>query len=182
MRDWSRVTAVSAAAAHVGWSLMLHADDDGEARPSVGTIAAECHVDRNTARRALRELEAAGEIVAKETKQNAPTVYRLTYLPAQDARPRNVRARIDASARAQSEPCARAGCAPKLEEKLERRGPAGATTDERGTHLPGSGWLDRIADEAAKAAPDEPDPPRNVAGARAGHDALTAARAESRRP
>ena len=164
-------------AAHVGWALMLHADDDGYARPSVGTIAAECHVDRNTARRALRELEAAGEITAKETKQNAPTVYRLAYLPAQDARPRNLRARIDDAARAQSEPCARAECAPKLEEKLERRGNGAGET-----FLPGTGWVAETTTTTTAAENSAPaETSRNVAGAQAGRDAIAAARATERR-
>jgi hypothetical protein len=77
LRNWALHSTVSPLAAHVFWCLMLHADSDLRAHPSVVTIAAECHLNRNSARRALRELEAAGEIVKVGVIGNNVVIYEL---------------------------------------------------------------------------------------------------------
>jgi DNA-binding transcriptional MocR family regulator len=136
---------------------MLHADDDGRAWPSVATIAAECHVNRDTARRALRDLETGGHVIAKPGAPNAPTVYELTYQPrGETARGETARGETR-SPRAGKRDSARGETAPKLERSLNGsnarareskngtaatpNGAAVPVTDNRGTFLPGTGWV-----------------------------------------
>jgi len=140
---------------------MLHANDERQAWPSVTTIANETRLNRDTVRRALRLLEAAGEIHLEAATTGGAYVYRLTYDPA--LTPRTGRARTGrggaASAGAASAgPAASAVAARGVGRVRARTGRAkvlkasnnyedatrssnGATTDERGTHLPGTGWI-----------------------------------------
>src|SRR5690606_7083939 len=60
--------------------LCRHADAWGESFPSVATIARECAISQNTARRALAGLERAGWL-AVVRRDGRTAVYRLTPSP-----------------------------------------------------------------------------------------------------
>lgn len=77
IRGWAVDVKMSRSAVHVGWCLMLHGNSEGLAWPSVALIAAECRMNRDTVRLALRELERLGEIVRVGVAGNNVTIWQV---------------------------------------------------------------------------------------------------------
>ncbi len=77
LRSWLAATQLSMPARFVFIALTLHANRNGEAWPAVGRLVTETGCSERTVRRALRELEAFGDVVSK-TRDGATTVYRIT--------------------------------------------------------------------------------------------------------
>src|SRR5262245_329337 len=86
MRNWARHTKVGSSAWAVGLMLMVHADPAGDSHPSIAMLMAETHLSERAVRRALRELEAAGDIVTTHHK-GAVSGYHLTSTPATSGPP-----------------------------------------------------------------------------------------------
>ena len=156
LREWAASTSVSRSAWQVGVMLACHADPAGDCHPSIALLANETHLSPATVRRALDELEAAGTVVVTRRKGGV-SVYRWANERAHpDERahsdnraqkrpqPRSktgVTALTQMSAR--SDEVKRSGTAPR--SKGDAAPPKGAAspvfTDERGTFLPGTGYI-----------------------------------------
>jgi hypothetical protein len=153
-RDWMTTATVGPTARLVYLALWAHANREGLAYPSVPTLAGATGLGRATVQRALRELTTHGEVVPKP-RVGATTGYFLPELSTGGltARPPGASQRGGgASERAKKGPHSEAQ---KVVERSTERGapkPKGGTapppqagavpfTDDRGTFLPGTGWV-----------------------------------------
>ena len=76
LRGWLLATNLSMPARFVFVALTLHTDRENTAWPSIGRLAIETGSSDRTVQRALRELEAFGDVVSVE-RPGASTLYRL---------------------------------------------------------------------------------------------------------
>src|SRR5262245_49394313 len=125
-RDWSAQTGHLPATRHVYLLVAAHANGAAEAYPSVGTLATLSGLNPGTVRRALRALEATGDLETRHRVGDS-SVYFVpglpTYDPAHDARPpaHDARggARVSDADPAQFRPEPRASRAPKELKVIE---------------------------------------------------------------
>lgn len=126
---------------HVALALASFADTAGHARPSTRQLADVTGLSRHTIIDRIRVLEAAGVIAVQRLERRA-SVYRFPVQSAVELSTSGALRTRQASyphlARSQVN-LARSGRA-TWKEHLENTAPA-AHTDERGTFLPGTGWV-----------------------------------------
>jgi len=155
---WAAETKFRGAAWKVGLMLACHADPAGDSWPSVGRLTRETHLSRRAVQRALRELEAAGELVTVSRKGDV-SVYHLDWTRgvetaggiqtagdkksargrsggAQGAVPRPPRSVLSVGS---GSPRSKGAAAPP------QAAAAPVFTDDRGTFAKGSGWLDKTS-------------------------------------
>lgn len=80
LRSYLAASKVSMPARFVFLALTLHTNRNDEAWPSIGRLARETGSSIRTVQRALRELEAFGDVASVE-RTGCSTLYRITYNP-----------------------------------------------------------------------------------------------------